>query len=231
MMISKTSISLLLAILTMSAGIAGTAPAVRADDQAYLDYLAKFKSGTALAEVRAKGEDPTVLGRHLRFLYAKTSFYQPYLDPSQQHSNEAAEHRAAGRFESCLKAAEDALEINYTSLVAHFLAGRCSASLDDEARTKKLMLPYVLLLESIITDPGRDGLTPDTSYRVISISEQYVVLGHLGFKRQLKTLVADKSGQMNDCHHRTEDDPRQPRTICFNVDVPMSVLSKELRKP
>jgi hypothetical protein len=218
------------ATLLCSSVAIGSALAGPADDAAYLAYLKDFKSGAALAAAQRTGVSPVTIGLRLRQLYTKTSFYKPYADPAQTANGEARQHLTAGRFAECLTAAQTAQELNYTSLDAHFFAGQCSARLGDPEQAKRYVTPYALLLGSIIKEPGRDGKSPDTSYRVINIPEQYVVLSHLAFKRGSKTLVPDKTGQMNDCHHQTAADSGGEAMMCFNVEAPLASLRRD-RQP
>lgn len=220
------------ATICVAASCAVTALAQPADaDRAYLDYLAEFKSGAALEKSKQRGGGAVEVGLRLRHLYSRTSFYKPYSDPSDSLAREAGAHRAAGRFAECVKSAEAALAITYTNLAAHFLATRCSASLGDAAATQRLMTPFVLQIGAILREPGRDGRSPDTSWRAISVSEQYVILGYLGLATTSKSLVADSKGEMNDCHTIRPDpakaDASHPKTLCFNVSLPMSKIGEE----
>jgi hypothetical protein len=222
--------ALLLALL-MQAPFSMHAPSATAgpqDDQAYLAHLADVKSGAALAAAKRDGTSPALVGLKLRELYTKTSFYKPYSDPSVATFRDAIKQRQAGQFAECATTAERATEQNYTNLGAHFLAGSCLTSANQPEKAKTFSLSFALLAASILHSVGKDGKTPDTSYRVINIGEQYAVMDAMRLKPIQKTLIADSKGGSNDCHTLAPGAPDGRTTICFNVETPLAALGREL---
>ena len=204
-----------------------------ADDKAYLDALAEFKGGAAEAAIAKRDGSAILLALKLRQLFQNTSMYAPYADPADEKIREAREHAAAGRFEACLAAAEAAVELNFTNLTAQRTAGTCAQKLDpkNEQKIRQFLVPYALLIGSIIGEPGRDGTGPDTSFHVNSISEEYEALEHLGLKSGGQSLVPGASGRPNDCHRLEGGKFKGSDRICFDVDVPMAKLDKALQPP
>jgi hypothetical protein len=219
-------------MVLVAARAASAQPARSPDDTAYLALVERFKSGAAYAAVLKKepGRAPQAEGLALRMAYTKTSFYKPYSDPSVEPFRAAVNHHKAGRFAECLASAEQAITTNYTNLHAHLYAGSCAASAGIADKTERYARSFGLLYASIAQDPGRDGKTPDTAFRVISIGEQYAVMDFLRLRSVSKALVG-ASGPAVDCH-RVQGAPDTPESqLCFDVTVPMSVLSKELNLP
>lgn len=215
-------------VTAQAAEPAPPAPAAPQADADYAAYLAKFKSGTAVEEAKARGE-PHLAGLELRTLYSRTSRYAPYSDPSMAALGEAMAFRDKGAFRDCADKAKAALDLNYTNIAAHRLAGGCAASAGGQQdEVAPFAAAYVHLLMSIIREPGRNGLTPDTAYRVISVPEEYAVLGYLGLRKGTQSLITTETGRSVDLIEVDSDNPQAPKTIYFDVTKVMGALEKSM---
>ena len=213
--------------VVLACGLAFSAVAAPADDEAYTAYLGLVKSGAAFEEARASKVAPYTIGLKLRTLYTRTSFYKPYSDPGADKIKEASGHRQEKRFAECLAAAQAAIEVNFTNLQAHYLASRCSLEAGQPEQSKSYVRNYLMLLASIIYEPGRDGRTPETAYKVISVGEEYFAMSYLKLQPGGQSLVNGPGGISADCHIIKEPPPNAPDRVCFDVTVPMGQISKE----
>jgi hypothetical protein len=88
----------------------------------------------------------------------------------------------------------------------------------DQAELHKFVLKALL---KSITDSG-DGATPETSFQVIEVHEEYVILqfmGVMGLPESQSFLK--KNGHSYDEIRFLDPKSKQPAVIYFNVDIPV----------
>ena len=207
--------------------IAGSARAGKsADDTAYVEYLDKFRSGVILTELEKAGRSKAEAGTRLRELFARTSHYRPYADPSEPIAKNASKLRRDGKCAEAIIEAEKALDMNYTSLLAHYVAGNCAVSIG-HPRKEEWIRSFALFLGAIIKPPERDGKSPKSAFKVLSVNEEYVLMGVLGVKHGNQSLLAE-GGISADCFDVRDPKPNEGKQVCFDVSLPMGQLNREL---
>ena len=167
----------------------------------YEELLSKLKKG-----------DTNIDYVKLRLAYTETSDYKPYGGGEQR--GKISKALTAKNYKEALKEAEKMLETNYVDLLAQFAAFVSNEELkkDKEAAFHKAVLKG--LMEAIFVN---DGLTAKTAYISIGISEQYFVMGYLGFERQSKGLV-NENGSVFDVHTAYNSETKETRKFYFNID-------------
>ena len=148
----------------------------------------------------------------LRLAYTETEDYSPYGGGEQR--GKITKALSAKNYKDALKEAEKMLETNYVDLLAQYAAFIANQELkkDKEAAFHKAV--FKGLMDAIFVN---DGLTAKTAYISIGISEQYFVMGYLGFERQSKGLV-NENGSVFDVHTAYNSDTKETRKFYFNID-------------
>lgn len=151
--------------LLMAAGLACAAPA-----PGYDELLAQAKSDNAAVNFRA-----------LRYAYAESGYYDPY-DANVAELRASMVKAFAG--EDCanaIKSAQAIVEKNYVYIDAHMVLDLCYRRFDQPQQAKHHGLMAHGLINSIVA--SGDGKSPKTAFVVISIGEEYAVLGRLGLRK------------------------------------------------
>jgi hypothetical protein len=83
------------------------------------------------------------------------------------------------------------------------------------------------LIDSILK--SGDGLRPETAFKVITVDEEYILLGFLGLKCEGQALLKIEGhayDRLEVKHGRTG----RKKVLFFNVDIPMKWIRKTLQK-
>ena len=80
-------------------------------------------------------------------------------------------------------------------------------------------------------EAGRDGRSANTSYRVISIADEYDLLDHFGVTRTSQSLVYDAAGEPVDCLKLAAPDKEGRFNLCFNVAKPLAAPRQSGHEP
>ncbi|MCG8481134.1 MAG: DUF4919 domain-containing protein [Spirochaetales bacterium] len=174
-----------------------------------------------LVEILLAGEATADDFLELRNSYTGTAYYNPYggNDPRETLS----EARSEGGWEAVAERIEELLVAELPSLDLHLYGSIAYRELDDESVSRWHREVYLGLVRSIIN--GRDGTSPETSYHVITVREQYAVLRALGYRSMRRGRVQE-SGSEYDVHTIESDDDDAPERVYFNIDRPMAWLDK-----
>lgn len=154
----------------------------------------------------------------LRFLYTNTDMYRPFGGTEKLKRAPMFSALQKDNFKYCLKDANDILDVNYTSLFAHYAAMICNHR--SENFKKAAFHKYVLdgLMESI--DQSGDGMSRKTAYVTISPAEMeaFLDLKQLSFRKKM----TDKTrNNIYNIFPVTDQSGRQFEVI-FDVTIQMS---------
>lgn len=213
--------------------LGGSSPVAAAGseaDRSYCQFLRDFKSGLALRVAKSNNVAIEIVGARLRKLYTESNFYRPYTDPTRARVEEARRLLKSGRFKECFHAARSAANENITNLGALKLAGACGAAHGAPQELRRYAEYYHLQIASVLREAGRDGRSANTSYRVISIADEYDLLDHFGVTRTSQSLVYDAAGEPVDCLKLAAPDKEGRFNLCFNVAKPLAKLKDDIAR-
>lgn len=174
-------------------------------DEEYEGLLSKAKSTPESADFQ-----------QLRFAYARSSQYNPY-------GASTADLWALGEVighadgETAMGAIDETLESNYLDIRAHLLAASVHRSMGDADKATYHGRFAGGLLRSILE--SGDGHAPETAFVVISVAEEYAVLGFLELELRSQTLLTHKGHRFDEirAHHPQTG---KAMTLYFNIDHP-----------
>ena len=179
----------------------------------------------------------------MRLNYASQPDYNPYLGQAVEMAliKDAMKSWHEGDAATTVKKLEEVLKTNPVSIDAHrrladvfrALAGQTA----DEQRKKELQRLEDIhrkifdgLVKSI-TDSG-DGENPKTAYKVISISEEYVVLLHIGLQPQKQQLEENEFGPFDVLTVKKQDGSL--KKVYFDISIlkkaALSNMAKKAQK-
>jgi Domain of unknown function (DUF4919) len=125
----------------------------------------------------------------LREAYARSPNYQPYggakLLPLTREMVQAGD---GGDCQKAIMLALTILEMNFTYFDAHMMLAYCSKKAGDAAAEEKEAKIAIGLVKSILA--SGDGKTPQTAFRVITVSEGYSVLKILRLRMSAQRLIS-----------------------------------------
>ncbi len=199
----------LIAFVIFAAASAVTLPKDAASDQ-YLNLLARLRQG-----------DITVDFLELRRAYADSAEYTDATDSDELKAMYGAYHR--GDYKEALKHSQQLLAKCYLDIDAHqvaFLANR-EMHVDEEAEFHHRIAHGLI---QAIFQTG-DGKTAETAWQVLTVHEEYVVLGVLGLQPGSQSLV-HKGKHSYDVLEPTDPKTHEKVTLYFNIDKPMEHMSK-----
>lgn len=172
-------------------------------------------SYAALLE-QVKQADPNVDFTALRMAYTKTEDYDPYNFKAAEQKQEMFAALDNGDYDTALELANQILEQNYLSANAHFVALHVHEALNQSQEAD--FHRYVIdgLITSILE--SGDGKSTETAYVVISIEEEYMILGVLGISFTSQSLVGE-AGHSFDVLEGVHEATNTPVTVYFNIDL------------
>jgi len=197
----------------LSAAILVALPAGPAFADAYTSLVARAENGE------------TVDFTALRTSYTLSEHYDPYgmeTKPLFEKSWQAFQAK------DCTTAAASAramLAINYISVPMHFVVSDCLRQTGDTAGADREMAIGRGLAKSLF-DSG-DGKATDTAYKVVTLSEEGLVLTMLGFHEEKQALIGDK-GHQYDLLEGKDNKTGEPRSAYFNVDPLLASTARAL---
>jgi hypothetical protein len=126
---------------------------------------------------------------YMRECYTKTKYYKPY------ETDDLLSKALNGNTEQQIKNLEEILDTCFVSPRAHGMLAILYEGTDPE----KLMFHMIISLRLIeaIKSSG-DGLSFSSAYVAHGVSEEYDLIGFLGFERTMQQLVKSPTGRMYD---------------------------------
>ena len=117
-----------------------------------------------------------------------------------------------------IEEAEKVLASEYVNLDAHYVEFVSYRELGQVDKAQYHRAVFKGLIDSILH--SGDGKSPETAWVVISVPEEYVVLGVMGYKPSEQSLIG-KNGHMYDMMKVKRVDDGSDATFYFNTDIPM----------
>lgn len=230
---------IMLAIATLSASGARAADAPVAAVSSPMTVAVNPVGPTAIPTVPGKSYETLVAAAKanpehadydgLRDAYASSAAYNPLLNQTPEHKVVFQEIKAENWVQSAADA-EAALAVDWTDLNMHMLAALAYHRLGEEAKAKPHVQAATGLFKSILH--SGDGKSPKTAYSVITISEEYSVLGILHLTRTKQELLKIDGHQYDRLDVASAQGLHDP--LYFQVDRPFAgsvkVIMKEIEK-
>jgi hypothetical protein len=171
---------------------------------------------TLLAKV-LKG-DLTIDFEAFRLAYTRTDEFCSGAFLSRREVSEIEKLCHQRDFASALALAEKALAKNFADVNAHYVAAIAFMCTGNEKVWYHRNL-FEKLLESIKI--SCDGKTPETAYVVISVMEEYALLGYLGYEMEMQALVP-RNGHMYDRMSVVNRKTKEKAILYFQIDASFS---------
>lgn len=204
-------VAAVLVLLTFSAVWAG--PEEKYNAKTYETLLKKLKSGD-------KGVDFLAM----RLSYTKTTGYQPYAKHDYKAMRQAYDKKD---YKKALEVARKITDESYVDIEAHMMMSMCYNKLGDKDKAAFQQWVAKGLIGSIFKD--RDGKSPKTAFQVISVHEEYVLLGVMKLGMVKQDLVQGE-GHMYDKLQVKSYKTGKEGILFFNVDIPIKAAEKMMKK-
>jgi hypothetical protein len=172
---------------------------------------------------RVRAGDSTVDYTQLRLAYARSASYRPYPWDASAHRDSAGAALERGDFVRASADADSALTYDFRDAELHFVRGYLAERLGDTATSAHHRAIGRRLVESVLASGKGDSA--DSPYVVVSIDEEYAVLGMLGYCSGMQ-LLGRCRGQPCDIQHATHAETGQERTFYFDIALPYATLGR-----
>lgn len=159
----------------------------------------------------------------LRDAYAAGASYNPYTGGTAELRRPFEQAFSAGDCESAIAQGQAILEKNFVSIDTHMIVGLCHRRLGQADKAQHHTSIGRGLIQSILA--SGDGKSPETAFSVISVAEEYSVLGSLGLKKVQQSLI-NNGGHSYDLLV-VQNNAGATARIYFNVDRVMAWAAKE----
>jgi hypothetical protein len=160
----------------------------------------------------------------LREAYAQSPDYQPYSWNIAPIAREMSQAANGGDCQKAIGHALTILKMNFTFSDAHFMLAYCSKKAGDAAAEDKEAKIAIGLLKSILA--SGDGKTPQTAFRVVTISEEYSVLKILRLQKSLQRLISHEGHAYDVLEAKGNGD--QTVNLYFSVDGILAHANRSL---
>jgi hypothetical protein len=171
---------------------------------------------------RLQAKDTTIDFTALRLAYASSAEYAPYgsdADPRRDSLNAALARRDYPR---AVVEADSALAIDYLDARTHVLRAYASAQLGDTAAAAWNRAVAARLVQSIMQSGSG---TADSPYVVISVAEEYAVLGMNSYQRGMQAL-GECGSRPCDILETTHRETQEKRTFHFDISLPKAYMDR-----
>lgn len=215
-MLKKIFISMMVLVAIILVNTIGVQAKAKYDNKTYKKLLKK-----------ALKFDTTLDFKKLRMAYAKTSFYNPYDTTYKKIKEEMMTALKAKQYKRAIKLANSILKTNFLNPDAHLICFYAYKDLKD----KKNARFHNFILNGIVASilKSGNGKTPASAYKVISINEEYAVLGSLSLN-VLKQQLIRKDGNNYDKMIVKSKKTGKTFDVYFNVNIPLNWMTKQMKK-
>ena len=176
------------------------------------------------AAARLRAGDTDVDYQKARFAFALTDGYSPYDVEPRKRSRRVRDFLNAGDPAAAVLAIDSTLAVDYVDLDAHFWASTAHDRLGAADRSAHHAAVFGGLLRSIL-DSNRG--TEADPYVVLTVAEEYVVVGVLGLAQRGQGLAPCGLAQ---CDLLSLVDPASgvERELYFDVSIPYGHMQRQL---
>ena len=182
--------------------------------QTKLGETAKMPSYEELV-AKLKGGDTRIDYKSLRMAYTETKDYSPYGTGSDK-TNGMFQALSDKKYKEALKLADEILKTNYVEMNSHLVSAEANDALGNKEQAEFHKAVFLGLMNSIIG--GRDGKSVASSYEVISVPEEYVIMFTLGYKVKSQGLI-NKDGHKFDLLSGVNTKTNETTDLYFNIDT------------
>jgi len=203
-----------------------------ADFRSWTEYSGDPKSHFYYPHLleRFLSDDSTLTDDELALLshgYSCTPDYHPYGQSLTEDS--LYTFNRSKDFASTLRAGERYLRTNPVSLRAHFAMVVALRNLGRPDEFHRYQSRMFQLLRAV-TSTGSGGST-DSAMAVINASDEYLILGYLGFTSGSQSLLTGPGGRSYDkLDAVSRNDPQTKKEFYFDITRPMNSLAREYEK-
>ena len=173
-----------------------------------------------LARLQAK--DTSIDFTALRLAYATSPEYAPYGSDADAHRDSL--NAALGRqdYQRVILEADSALAIDYLDVRTHVLRAYASEQLGDATAAAWNRAVAAHLVQSIMQSGSG---TADSPYVVISVREEYAVLGMNNYQRGMQAL-GECGSRPCDILETTHRETQEKRTFHFDISLPKAYMDR-----
>jgi uncharacterized protein DUF4919 len=203
------------ALLVMTASLARpAATAAKPQDPAarYQELIVQVRKGNLNVDFQ-----------ELRYAYAESSGYRPYIGPTEPLVGAMFRAYKAQDFDGAIAAAKKVLAINYLDIDAHIVCDLSYRLLSNTISAEPYHEMASRLLQSIFA--SGDGNSTASAYQVIAVREEYSVLNAMNLSPGGQRSVTEGEHRF-DAFDIVDRDSGAKRTIYFNIDRPMRWLDR-----
>lgn len=176
---------------------------------------------TLLARLQAK--DTSIDFTALRMAYAASPEYAPYGSDADDHRDSLKAALGRHDYRRVVSEADSALAIDFLDIRTHVLKAYAAEELGDRDGAAWDRIIAARLVQSIMASGAG---TIDSPYVVISVAEEYAVLGMNNYEPGMQSLgkCGTRACDILDVTHR---DTQEKRTFHFDITLPMTYMSRQ----
>jgi hypothetical protein len=210
MIVRRFVVAALFLVLSLPAFAAATPAAPQDPTARYQDLISRVRNG-----------DLDVDFRELRYAYAESPGYRPYVGPTEPLVGEMFRAYKAQDFDAAIAASKKILAINYLDIDAQIVCDLSYRLMSNSISAEPCHQMATKLLQSIFA--SGDGNSAVAAYQVIAVREEYAVMNAMGLTPGTQKQV-NQAGHRYDTFVVTDKDSGKTQVLWFNVDRPMSWL-------
>jgi hypothetical protein len=213
MILRRLVIAALLLTLALPASAATTITPPQDPTARYQEQIAKVRGGDL----------DSVDFQELRYDYAESPDYRPYVGPTDPLVGDMFRAYKAQDFDGAIAASKKVLAINVLDIDAQIVCDLSYRLMSNSISAEPCHEMATKLLQSIFT--SGDGNSPLTAYQVVTVREEYSVMNAMG-------LTPGDAKPVTMGPHRydtfvvSDKNSGRTQTLWFNVDRPMGWLDK-----
>ena len=159
-----------------------------------------------------------------RLAYAASAEYNPYETKASDCRKNAGELLKKGDFAGAIAEARKGLESSKYDIGLLVVLATAYRGAGDIPNADKTRRQWISLVDSILR--SGDGRDFATAYQVITVAEEYAVLGVLGMEVTNQSLVGHGGSEFDKMQVKDRKSGDE-LTLYFNVDLPMRWLNRQ----
>jgi hypothetical protein len=171
---------------------------------------------------RLIAKDTTVDFTALRMAYAASPQYAPYGSPADDHRDSLNAALRRQDYQRAIDEADSALGVDYLDVRTHVLRAYAAERRGDSLTARWDRVIATRLVNSVT---GSGAGTRDSPYVVISVAEEYAVLGMNNYERGMQAL-SDCNGRPCDVLEATDRQTHEKHTLYFDISLPKAHLDR-----
>lgn len=174
---------------------------------------------------RLQGRDTSIDFTALRLAYAASPEYAPYGSDADLHRDSLNVALGKRDYRRVVSEADAALAIDYLDVRTHVLRAYASDQLGDTVAAAWNRAVAARLVQSIMQSGSG---TAESPYVVISVAEEYAVLGMMNYQPGMQAL-GECGSRPCDILDATQRDTQEKRTFHFDISLPQAYMDRLFR--